>query len=126
MTETIRNRNVDLPGVRWHVVIGVWPLGGGHRENVEGRCNPASRYGMSDVNTSKPPLLITRSFIVLRVTSCLRPRRSSLTLVVAGTEDWPTRRFGPALAVATVAGVGYTIYSEWLNTGLRVAWSYPE
>lgn len=47
-------------------------------------------------------------------------------LVVAGTDDWPTRRFGPVLVVATVAGVGYTIYSEWLNTGVRVAWSYSQ
>ena len=49
-----------------------------------------------------------------------------LALVVVGSGEWPLRRAGQVILVATLAGVGYTIYSEWLNTGVRLTWAYSQ
>jgi hypothetical protein len=50
-----------------------------------------------------------------------------LALVIAGT-GWPSER--EALwRVATITiflGIGYTVFSEWLNTVVREAWVYSE
>lgn len=49
-----------------------------------------------------------------------------LALVLFGGPGWPTRGF-IAVAIATTAvGVGYTIFSEWLNTEVRGSWAYSE
>lgn len=48
-----------------------------------------------------------------------------LTFVIVG-EDWPRNRRA-SLRVAGMAiafGVGYTIFSEWLNIVIREAWVY--
>lgn len=50
----------------------------------------------------------------------------ALSLVVAGRGAWPFERFWPVVSLATGMGIGYTIYSEWLNTGVRLAWAYSE
>ena len=50
----------------------------------------------------------------------------ALALVVSGTSEWPVHRFGRVVFVATLIGVGYTIYSEWLNTEIRAAWAYTD
>ncbi|NIL99835.1 MAG: hypothetical protein GTN79_08975 [Gammaproteobacteria bacterium] len=50
----------------------------------------------------------------------------SLALVVAGRGDWPGARFWRVAALATAIGAGYTVYSEWLNTGVRAAWTYAD
>jgi hypothetical protein len=47
-------------------------------------------------------------------------------LVVAGTPHWPAARSGPVAALAIAAGVGYTAFSEWLNTSVRGAWTYSD
>ena len=47
-------------------------------------------------------------------------------LLLGGAGNWPEAGFARALGAATVLGVGYTIYSEWLNTSLRAAWTYSE
>ena len=51
------------------------------------------------------------------------------TLVIAGLIahglDW--RRFGliiTMLLTAVVLGIGYTVFSEWLNVEIRKSWSY--
>lgn len=45
-------------------------------------------------------------------------------LILVGSHSWPAERFG-VVAVLTVAfGIGYTIYSEWLNVSVRGTWSY--
>ena len=36
--------------------------------------------------------------------------------------EWPVR----GGATFTVAGMAYTVWSEWLNTGIKGAWSYSE
>ena len=36
------------------------------------------------------------------------------------------RRRCPRLSTAIVFGVGYTVYSEWLNTSVRGSWAYSD
>ena len=49
-----------------------------------------------------------------------------LALLVAGTGRWPidARNFRQVGLVATLLGLGYTIFSEWLNVSVRNAWAY--
>lgn len=49
-----------------------------------------------------------------------------LSLCMFGSADWPRTRVWPVLAGAVVFGVGYTIFSEWLNIEVREAWAYRE
>ena len=55
---------------------------------------------------------------------------ATLSLVVAlvcfGGPAWPRERFIPVMAATLVIGIGYTVYSEWLNTAVRKAWAYSE
>lgn len=47
-----------------------------------------------------------------------------LALLCFAEDCWPDRGF-PRVAAATVAfGVGYTVFSEWLNTEVRGSWAY--
>jgi hypothetical protein len=53
---------------------------------------------------------------------------SALTLIAAlvgvGSPTWPWQRcWWTVFATALAAGVGYTIYSEWLNTVVRQSWA---
>lgn len=50
----------------------------------------------------------------------------SIALVVAGRNDWPQAEFARVSVLATAIGAGYTVYSEWLNTGVRAAWTYAD
>ncbi|GAB4511549.1 MAG: hypothetical protein RLO08_14905 [Parvibaculaceae bacterium] len=47
-------------------------------------------------------------------------------LVVAGNQFWPSRRFWEVAAIAVVLGVGYTVFSEWLNLVVRKSWAYSD
>jgi len=47
-------------------------------------------------------------------------------LVVGGNGRWPNARFRTVAATAVFAGLAYTIFSEWLNTGIRGSWAYTE
>jgi hypothetical protein len=47
-----------------------------------------------------------------------------LALVSVGTKNWPDERHNLVLAVAIILGVGYTIFSEWLNIVVRTSWAY--
>ena len=49
-----------------------------------------------------------------------------LALLVLGVPDWPARGFGRVATAALVLGVGYTAFSEWLNTTVRGGWTYTE
>ena len=49
-----------------------------------------------------------------------------LSLVLTGSGEWPRRRFGRVAALAVGFGVGYTIFSEWLNIVVRKSWQYSE
>jgi len=45
-------------------------------------------------------------------------------LTLFGTQRWPAERNARVFAAALLIGVGYTIYSEWLNTGSLASWAY--
>lgn len=47
-------------------------------------------------------------------------------LLVFGRSRWPDERFAPVAVAAVAIGVGYTIFSEWLNVEVRGAWAYTE
>jgi hypothetical protein len=51
---------------------------------------------------------------------------ASLTfgLMLAGHHDWPARRFAAVAAITLAIGLGYTVFSEWLNVGVRKNWAY--
>ena len=49
-----------------------------------------------------------------------------LALVCFGDPAWPRERFSSVVAATLVIGVGYTVYSEWLNTTVRKTWAYSE
>lgn len=47
-------------------------------------------------------------------------------LVCFGGPAWPRERFMPVMVVTLATGIGYTLYSEWLNTAVRKTWAYSE
>jgi hypothetical protein len=47
-------------------------------------------------------------------------------LMVGGDGRWPNARFRTVAAITVLAGLAYTIFSEWLNTGIRGSWAYTE
>src|SRR3546814_3759587 len=48
------------------------------------------------------------------------------SLLVAGTGEWPHDRFATVAVLAMLGGLGYTVFSEWLNTEIRASWAYTE
>ena len=48
------------------------------------------------------------------------------SLVLVGSTSWPLVRFGPVAAATLAIGIGYAIYSEWVNVELRGSWAYAE
>lgn len=49
-----------------------------------------------------------------------------LSQAVLGRWEWPHRRYG-AVALSTILlALGYTVFSEWLNTEIRESWTYRE
>jgi hypothetical protein len=73
----------------------------------------------------------TRLEILFAVIHCtggdLLITASALTLaaLIARIGSWPF--FGNRMAVTTILlGLGYTVFSEWLNTQVRQSWSYTE
>jgi hypothetical protein len=47
-----------------------------------------------------------------------------VSLLIFGNRSWPSERFVIVLTSMLVIGVGYTIYSEWLNTVVRKSRTY--
>lgn len=47
-------------------------------------------------------------------------------LAVAGSPAWPHERAGAVIVGVVIAEVGYTVYSEYLNTVVRQSWTYTE
>lgn len=45
-------------------------------------------------------------------------------VVLFGRSNWPEKRSAIVFAPLLLLGLGYTIYSEWLNTVMREAWEY--
>ncbi|NOG73527.1 hypothetical protein HJG45_24485 [Roseicella sp. DB1501] len=58
---------------------------------------------------------------VLIALSCL-----TAALLSVGHRDWPLQAYGPVAIVTTMLGLGYTIFSEWLNIVVRQSWAYSE
>jgi hypothetical protein len=48
----------------------------------------------------------------------------TLALALCGNDAWPRAGYLRVAATATVVGLGYTLYSEWLNTAVRQSWAY--
>ena len=47
-------------------------------------------------------------------------------LLVVGDRAWPRERFVPVMIASLMIGIGYTVFSEWLNTVSRKSWAYSE
>lgn len=47
-------------------------------------------------------------------------------LFLFGTSQWPTAGYRHVALAAIVFGIGYTIFSEWLNIDVRAAWAYRD
>jgi hypothetical protein len=47
-------------------------------------------------------------------------------LLVLADGRWPHARYRTVATAAVVGGLGYTIYSEWLNAEIRGSWSYTD
>jgi hypothetical protein len=48
----------------------------------------------------------------------------SLAVVLAGGDRWPRERFAPVAVLSIGVGLGWTVYSEWLNVVVRGEWAY--
>ena len=48
------------------------------------------------------------------------------SLVVMGDPDWPLNGRRRVAVLTVIGGLAYTIFSEWLNTGVRGAWTYSD
>lgn len=47
-------------------------------------------------------------------------------LLLLGNSRWPDERYLAVATFALVAGLGYTVFSEWLNTSIRRSWAYTD
>ena len=45
-------------------------------------------------------------------------------LVLVGESSWPAQRFARVCALTLAFGLGYAVFSEWWNVGVRVTWAY--
>ncbi|WP_265519687.1 hypothetical protein [Nitratireductor luteus] len=49
-----------------------------------------------------------------------------LALIFVGDAGWPARKYRSVAVLAISFGLGYTIFSEWLNTAVRESWAYSD
>lgn len=49
-----------------------------------------------------------------------------MALLLMGSGDWPQHRFMPVAALTIAFGLGYTVFSEWLNIEVRGTWAYSD
>jgi hypothetical protein len=45
-------------------------------------------------------------------------------LALVGSPNWPDQRMGAVIVAVVIGSVGYTIYSEYVNTTLQRSWAY--
>lgn len=50
----------------------------------------------------------------------------AVALVLAGDPTWPSNRFGRVCVLTVGFGISYTVFSEWLNAGVRASWTYSD
>lgn len=48
----------------------------------------------------------------------------ALAVLLTRSWDWPAEGWGRVTAAATLIGLPYTVFSEWLNVDVRQAWTY--
>jgi len=49
-----------------------------------------------------------------------------MALLLVGSSEWPRTGLARTAAIALLAGLAYTIYSEYLNTAIRGTWAYSD
>ena len=49
-----------------------------------------------------------------------------MALVVFARSTWPSSDVARVYAASLALGMGFTIYSEWLNTSVRGSWAYSD
>lgn len=49
-----------------------------------------------------------------------------MALAIVGRPNWPNSGTRPVWLLTLLLGVGYTIYSEWLNVSVRGSWTYSD
>jgi hypothetical protein len=49
-----------------------------------------------------------------------------LALICFSGPAWPRERFIQVMVATLVNGIGYTVYSQYLNTTVRKAWAYSD
>lgn len=47
-------------------------------------------------------------------------------LLLVGNRNWPGESYDRITALAVALGLGYTIFSEWLNAEIRGSWTYSD
>lgn len=47
-----------------------------------------------------------------------------IALLLVGSRSWPAERFTSVMMATIIIGIGYTVYSEWVNTAVRKTWQY--
>ncbi|SRR6266446_4113378 len=72
---------------------------------------PWSKIAFAAVHCTGGDLLIAGSVLVI-------------ALVFVGNDRWPHASYCRVALVAVVGGLGYTAFSEWLNTEIRGTWAY--
>ena len=48
----------------------------------------------------------------------------AVALLLTRSWNWPTQGWVRVTIAATLVGLGYTVFSEWLNVDLRQSWTY--
>jgi hypothetical protein len=49
-----------------------------------------------------------------------------IALALFARSTWPSFRVARVYTASLAFGIGYTIYSEWLNTNVRGSWAYSD
>jgi hypothetical protein len=49
-----------------------------------------------------------------------------VALILAGHRAWPIQHFTQIAILMLIFGLGYTVFSEWLNVVVRKSWVYSE
>lgn len=50
----------------------------------------------------------------------------TLAVILAGGRTWPDHNFFRVAVLATVLGLAFTLFSEWLNIEIRNSWGYRD
>lgn len=48
----------------------------------------------------------------------------AVAILLTRSWHWPSQGWSGVTIVATLTGLGYTVFSEWLNVDLRQSWTY--